>query len=62
MTLFQASDPENRDKVLSNLYSSTKGAKNLSLKLKLVTESEYTGIKAHSNKKLSWCWQPARRV
>ena len=47
MTPFQASDPENRDKVLNN------ASKDLSLNLKLVSESEYTGINAHSKKDVS---------
>ena len=64
MTTFQASDAENRDKVLNDLYFFCHGKatqlshppnvpKDLSLDLKLVSESEYTGINAHSKKDIS---------
>ena len=53
MTIFQASDPENRDKVLSNLYSSTKRAKRSKPKFKVGAVSEYAGINAHSKKAIS---------
>ena len=51
MAPFQASNPENREQVLRNLYSDIKSVKSHSLKP--ATESEYTGINARSKKGIS---------
>jgi len=54
MSPFQASDPENREQVLRNLYSDIKSVKDVkSHSLKRATKSEYTGINAHSKKGIS---------
>ena len=53
MAPFQASDPENREQVLRNLYSDIKSVKRRKPQFKVVSESEYTGINAHSKKGIS---------